>query len=118
MADSNKGDRPTYAAKFIHGDWDKAVYLDNAHVDNLMTAYLTMGAELWTVRRRMMVLEQFLAEKKVVDFARLEAYDPPEAVKTAWDAERDDFIQRMFAVLTRETDAPVQPANFPGKAKS
>ena len=118
MADSNQGNRPTYAARFIHGDWDKAVYLDSAHVDNLMTAYLAMGAELWTVRRRMMVLEQFLAEKKVVDFARFEAYEPPEAVKAAWDAERDDYIHRMFAVLTRETDPPVQPAGTSGKEKS
>jgi hypothetical protein len=118
MADSSQGDRPTYTAKFIHGDWDKAVYLDNAHVDNLMTAYLSMGAELWTVRRRMMVLEQFLAEKKVVDLAKLEAYEPPEALKAAWDAERDDYIQRMFAVLTRETDAPVQPVPLPIKGKS
>ena len=50
MADAPK-DRPTYAAPFIKGDWDKAVYLDNPHTDNLMTAFVGLGAEHWSLRR-------------------------------------------------------------------
>lgn len=103
---NEKADRPTFAAPFIKGDWDKAVYLDNPHVDNLMTAFLNLGAEHWALRRRVMVLERFMAEKKVIDPAKVEAYDPTPAEKAAWEAERDDYIKRTFAVLTRET-APV-----------
>jgi hypothetical protein len=33
----------------------------------------------------------------------VEAYDPTPEEKVAWEAERDDFIERTFSVLTRET---------------
>ena len=101
--------RPTYAAPFIKGDWDKAVYLDSVHADNLMTAFLSLGAEFWAMRRRMMVLEKFLGEKRVVSLAALEAYEPTAQEKVAWDADRDDYISRVYSVLTRET-APLPGA--------
>ena len=50
-----------------------------------------------------MVLEKFLAENKVINPAMVEAYDPTPEEKVAWEAERDDFIERTFSVLTRET---------------
>ncbi len=104
MADTTS-ERPTYASNFIKGDWDKAVYLQNPHVDNLMTAFLGLGAEFWAMRRRMMVLEAMLAKGKAIDLAALEAYQPSAEQKVAWEAERDDFIKRTFSVLTRETTA-------------
>ena len=39
MADT-KSNRQTYTADFIKGDFEKAVYLDSVHSDNLMTAFL------------------------------------------------------------------------------
>ncbi len=102
MAD-NRSDRPTFAADYIKGDFEKAVYLDSVHSDNLMTAFLGLGAEHWALRRRVMVLEKFMAERKVIDPAEVEAYDPTPEEKVAWEAERDDFIERVFSVLTRET---------------
>jgi hypothetical protein len=102
---ASKGNRPTYTTNFIKGDWDKALYLDNPHVDNLMTAFLGLGAEFWSMRRRMMVLETLLAKGKSVDLAALEAYEPTPEQKVTWEAERDDFIKRTFSVLTRETTA-------------
>ena len=102
MADNN-ADRPTYTADYIKGDFEKAVYLDNVHSDNLMTAFLGLGAEHWALRRRVMVLEKFMAEGKIIDPALVESYDPTPEEKIAWEAERDDFIERTFSVLTRET---------------
>ncbi len=104
MADTPK-DRPTYAAPFIKGDWDKAVYLDNPHTDNLMTAFVGLGAEHWSLRRRVMVLEHLLSQSKSLDLAKVESYEPTPEQKIAWEAERDDFIRRTFSVLTRETVA-------------
>ena len=66
-------------------------------------AFLGLGAEHWALRRRVMVLEKFLAENKVINPAMVEAYDPTPEEKVAWEAERDDFIERTFSVLTRET---------------
>ena len=102
MAETTK-DRPTYTADFIKGDYEKAVYLDSVHSDNLMTAFLGLGAEHWALRRRVMVLEKLLAASGVVDPAQMESYEPTQEEKVAWDSERDDFIERTFAVLTRET---------------
>ncbi len=122
MADT-QSDRPTYAADFIKSDFEKAVYLDSVHSDNLMTAFLGLGAEHWALRRRVMVLEKFMAENNVIDPARVEAYDPTPEEKVAWEAERDDFIERTFSVLTRETAeiaaaVPTEkvPARKPGKS--
>jgi hypothetical protein len=102
MADE-KSKRPTFAAAYVKADFEKAVYLDNVHADNLMTAFLGLGAEHWALRRRVKVLEKFMAAGKVIDPAKVEAYDPTPEEKAAWDAERDDFIQRTFGVLTRDT---------------
>jgi hypothetical protein len=122
MADT-KTDRPTYAADYIKGDFEQAVYLDDVHSDNLMTAFLGLGAEHWALRRRVMVLEKFMAENKVIDPALVEAYDPTPEEKIAWEAERDDFIERTFSVLTRVTTdiaGPVPtkqvPARKPGQS--
>ena len=42
-----KKEHQTYATDYVKGDWDKAVYLDNPHTDNLMSAVLNLGAEFW-----------------------------------------------------------------------
>lgn len=102
MADVKK-DRPTYATEFIKGDWDKAVYLDNPHVDNLMTAFLGLGAEHWALRRRVMVIEKFLEQEKIASPAVIDSYTPTVAEKIAWEKDRDEFIERIFSVLTRQT---------------
>jgi hypothetical protein len=101
MADTKA--RPTYAADFIKGDWDKAVYLDNPHTDNLMTVVLALGAEFWTMRRRLMVVEKFLETKSVAERAAIEAFVPSTEEGLAWDKERDEFIARVFSALTRPT---------------
>lgn len=115
MSDAIKSDPKTGAAPFIKGDWDKAVYLDSPHMDNMMTAFHGLAAEFWAMRRRVMVLEHFLEKAKTVDMAAVEAYEPNDAQRTAWNAERDDFIQRIFSVFTRETarqkaEVPTAPA--------
>ncbi len=98
MAETPKT-RPTYTADYVKGDWDKAVY----HVDNLMTAFMSLGADFWALRRRVMVLEKFLAQSRTIDPAAVEAYEPTPEERKVWEAERDDYIDRVFAVLTRPT---------------
>lgn len=97
MADTRK----TYATEFVKGDWDKAQYLPDPHVDNLTAVVMSLGTEFWAMRRRMMVIESLLEQNKVVNRASIEGYKPTEAEATAWNAERDDLIDRVFAVLGR-----------------
>jgi hypothetical protein len=110
--------RETHAVDFIKGDWDKAVYLDNPHVDNLMSAFMQLGAEFWSLKRRQLVVESLLDRKKVVTRTTIESYDPTEAETAAWGMERDDFINRVFSVLTRVTDKrPTPEAPRPADVK-
>lgn len=100
MADA-KTERPDYAVEFVKGDWDKVTYTDNPHIDNLMDAIVGLGAEVWAIKRRNLVLEKFLDEKNRGLTAKIEAYVPTDEEKVAWAAERDDFIGRVYNVLTR-----------------
>lgn len=100
---SEKPSRQGYATAYVKGDFDKAVYLGNPHIDNLMAALTSLGAEYWIVRRRLFVLERFLGQRQIVDPAAMEAYEPTAEEKAAWEAERDDFTERVFGVLMRPT---------------
>ena len=90
----------------IKGAWDKAVYTDSPHIDNLMSAMLQMGTEFWALKRRQMVVEKLLEDKKHVTEAAIDAYQPSEKELAKWDTARDDFIQRVFTVFTREVEKP------------
>ncbi len=96
-------ERPTYASDYIEGDWRKSVFLDNAQVDNLMTALLGLGGEFWAMRRRLMVVEGLLASRCGIGAEEIEGYVPGTEEQASWDQRRDDFIERVFAVLIRDT---------------
>lgn len=102
MADDNKR-HPTYATDFIKADSDQAVFLGNPLFDNMMTSMVALGAEVWSNRRRMRVIEKLLAEHGAVTNEMIEAYLPGEEEEAAMQAERDSFIQRTFGTLARET---------------
>ncbi len=86
----------------MKGDWDKSGFLDSPHVDNLMDAVVGLGAEFWAMRQRMMALEKLIEDKGVLTRSAIESYRFTGEEKAASDAERNDFIARVFNVLTRE----------------
>ena len=94
-------DRPTYAIEYVKGDWDKAQYLSDPHVDNLTAAVMGLGAEHWAVRRRRMVIESLLEKGGPMTKAAIEGYRPTDKEAVAWNAERDDLIDRVFGILGR-----------------
>ncbi len=101
-----KTDRPTYTTDFIKSDTDRAVFLGNPLLDNMMTAIISLSSEVWTTRRRMKVLESLLADKGVTQ-EMIEAYMPTDAENEAWEKERDAFIDRTFGPMTRNADRPL-----------
>jgi hypothetical protein len=105
MADASK-ERPTYTTDFFTNDTDRAVFLGNPVIDNLMTAVIALGAEVWSNRRRQAVLEALLEEKGVTE-EMIEAYMPSEDRAKKWGEERDAFVKRTFSVLAREADLPL-----------
>ncbi len=107
MADAAKPDgkpRKTAAGGFIAADSDNISMFADQTVDNLMHVVVALGAELWTLRRRTMILEKIL-EKAGVSSADVENYVPSDADKTLWEAERNIFIKRTFSGLERRGGA-------------
>ena len=102
MANPDKR-HPTYATDFIKSDTDSAVFLGNPLFDNMMTSMIALGAEVWTNRRRMRIVEKLLEEHGSVTNEMIEAYLPSEEEQAAEQAERDAFIERAFGSLARET---------------
>jgi hypothetical protein len=103
-------DPTTFAADFVKADDEDAVMLGDPILDNMMTALISLGAEVWTNRRRVKVLERVL-EDKGVSAQTIEAYMPTDDEAAAWQKERDAFIRRTFGSLSRTggklLDAPL-----------
>lgn len=96
-----KTDRSGKATDFIKMDWATARYVDDQNVDNLLSVVVSLGTELWAVRRRQMALESLLNKSGTVTKQMIESYEPSEAERIAWAAERDDTIERIYSVLSR-----------------
>ena len=110
MATTNlKTDRPTYASDFIPSDVEKAVFLGNPILDNMMTSLIALGAEVWSNRRRMKVVEALLAEKGVTN-EMVEQYMPSTDEEAEWQKDRDRYIDLVYSPLLREGDLPVSAA--------
>jgi hypothetical protein len=107
MASSDPADSKTHKSAsdgFIPADSDNIGLFPQQVIDNLMHVVIGLGAELWTVRRRMMILERVL-EKAGVSSADVERYKPTDEEQAAWAEERNIFIARTFGALTRKGGA-------------
>ena len=93
----------TKAAPFIPADTDSAVFLDNPHIDNLLSVVIALGSEIWADRQRMRVVERLLETEGKVTSGMIEAYVPSDAEKKAWEAERLAMVERVYSVLSRDT---------------
>ena len=97
----DKQERPTYTSDFIKSDTDEAVFLGDVLLDNMMTAMIALGSEVWANRRRMSIIEALLEKEGSVSAEMIEAYMPSEEQEAAWQAERDRFIAATFGPLSR-----------------
>ena len=97
-------ERKSAVDDFIFADSDNISMFPNQTLDNMMHVLVAMGAELWSTRRRMMVLEKVL-EKANVSSEDVEKYQPSAEDKAAWQEERNIFISRTFGALERRGGA-------------
>ena len=104
---NGKDKADTHTTDFFKSDTDRSVLLKDLMTDNLVTAIINLGAEQWTTRRRLMVIEQLLTEHGSVTTDMIETYIPSPEVTAVWEQERDDFITRIYDVLARRGDVPV-----------
>ena len=106
-----KTERPTYASDFFKSDVEQVTFLGNPILDNMMTTMVALSSEVWSNRRRTLVIERLLAEKGITE-EMIEGYLPSEEEEAAWQAERDRFIAMAFEPLIRQGKLPVD-ADWP-----
>jgi hypothetical protein len=97
-SDPKPASRPTYAAEAIQSDVNTGVFLGNPALDNVVGCVIAMSAEMWSMRRRMKVMESILAQSGVTA-DRIESYVPTDAEKLAWEQDRDRFISMTLGPL-------------------
>jgi hypothetical protein len=103
--------RPTYATEAIPSDVKNGLFLGNAALDNVVSCVIAMGAELWSTKRRLHVMEAVMAKNGITP-EMIEKYVPTEAEKAAWESDRDRFVDLTLGPLAHEGYRPVG-SNFP-----
>lgn len=96
--------KPTYAAEPFRSDIEKATFLESPHLDNLTTALIAMGSELWSLRRRVLTTEALMEKHGSVTKEMIEQYEPSAEEKQAWEEARVEMVQRIYGVFAREAD--------------
>jgi hypothetical protein len=82
---------PTYAVEAIPSDIRDGQFLGNPALDNVVSCVIAMGAEMWSMRRRMKVLEAVMASKGITP-EMIEKYVPTAQQAAEWEKDRDRFI--------------------------
>ncbi len=90
------------ASDYIPSDFANFTFFEDRTVDKLMQVVISLGAEFWVMRRRMLVTEALLDKGTIVTTAEIEKYVPTKEEQAAWEQERDIFIKRAYEALTTE----------------
>jgi hypothetical protein len=103
--------RPTYVTEAIPSDVKNGLFLGNPALDNVVNCMIAMGAELWSTKRRLHVMESVMAKTGITS-EMIEKYVPTEAEKAAWESDRDRFVDLTLGPLANEGYRPVG-SDFP-----
>jgi hypothetical protein len=78
-------------------------YLHRATVEDVARMVEALTEEVWILRDRVVVLEELLAAKGVLEVAEIEAFEPDEAVAGRLAKDRGRLIRRVLgAPLARQ----------------
>ena len=102
-------DNPGYTADFIKSDTDRATFMEDPALDHLMTALVSVSAEVWAQARRMKIVERLLEDHGKVTRELIESYKPSAEEEAAWQSERDRFIERTFGSIAVGASGEGQP---------
>ena len=56
---------PTYATEAIPSDVKNGLFLGNTALDNVVSCVIAMGAELWSTKRRLHVMQAVMAKNGI-----------------------------------------------------
>lgn len=92
-------DRKTYTTNVYKTDVEEVSFLGHPHIDNLAMAVVAIGAELWSTRKRLLVLESVIDSENLHE--KVERYVPSAEEDARWSAERKEMIERLYGHFTR-----------------
>ena len=111
---ANKANKPLGAeSDFIKGDFDNMVMLGHPMIDSLMQVVIALGAEIWSGQKRVKIIEQLLATEGKVTPEMIEQYVASEEEEAQWAAEREEMVDRVYRVMSRNTSAAAPFASPP-----
>ncbi len=97
MADSKLRDAlETYTHDYVKADYDRAVFHGDPMIDSLFTSLTAISAHVWTVQRRLRIVEILLEKHGNVTREMIEKYVPSEEETAALKAERDEFVAEIY----------------------
>ena len=105
-SEPKKTDQKTHDPNFVPSDKERAQFMGNPYIDNMMTAMTAIAAELWVVKRRLKVHESLLAKNGSITQAMIESYRPSDQEFNEWKAERDRFARLVYDPFLRPADIP------------
>ena len=111
-SESHINGRPTYGTAAIKAETDAAVFMDNPHIDNLITIVIALGAEIWESRQRMLIMERLLEKHGRVTEEMIEQYVASDEEFELWEAKKAEMTQRVYSVLARDT-SKAEPFDSP-----
>ena len=111
-------ERVKYHTDFVPSDTKSAVFMGNPYLDHMYAALTAVCAELWSVHRRLNIVETVMDKKGSVSRAEIENYLPTDEEQTAWNAQRDNFINLTFDPFTRPGNIPYASSLNPNKSKT
>lgn len=74
--------------------------LDDADIDGIGRAVMTLCQELWLVKDRMMILEAVLEENGIEASDAIENFQPNEALQERLNKDGRHLIERVLASLS------------------
>lgn len=109
-------DRRTHTTDHIPLDADGFVFLENEVVDSLVSTVLELTAEVWTVKRRLLVMDKVMSAQGAIDRDAVETYLPTAEDEAEWRSLREQYVKRILGPMARKVTlaepAPLPPHPF------
>ena len=90
---------------YFKGDTDNMVMLGHPMLDSLMEMVIALGAEVWSGQQRVKIMEKLLSTQGKVTTEMIEQYVPTAEETAQWQSERKAMVDRVYAVMSRNTAA-------------
>ncbi len=97
MADSPlRAALETHTHDYVKADYDRAVFHNDPMIDSLFTALTALSANVWTVQRRVRIMEILLDKHGAVTRDMIEKYVPTKDEAARLKEERDEFVAEIY----------------------